>query len=75
MEGCLVGITSQAPQLRASLNVEESAGRLENFLRVSTKEIQTFARLTRNDDIHKLAIMDLCTTNSEILRHSDIARV
>ena len=36
-------------------------------------EIQAFARLTGNDDVHNLAITDLCTTNSEILQHSDIA--
>ena len=69
---CPVGVTSQAPELRARLHVEKSARRLENFLRVSTEELQTFARLTGNDDVHKLAITDLCTTNSEISRHSDI---
>ena len=68
-----MGVTSQAPELRARLNVEESARRLEDFLRVSTEEIQAFARLTGNDDVHKLAITDLCTTNSEISQHSDIA--
>jgi len=70
---CPVGVTSQAPELRSRLNVEESASRLENFLRVSTEEIRAFARLTGNDDVHKLAITDLCTTNSEISQHSDIA--
>lgn len=69
---CPLGITSQAPELRARLNVEQSAKRLENFLRVSTQELQIFARLTGNDDVHKLALTDLCTTNSEISRHSDI---
>ena len=57
------------------LNVDQSAKRLENFLQVSTKELQTFARLTGNDDVHKLALTDLCTTNSEISMHSDIEHV
>jgi glutamate synthase domain-containing protein 2 len=69
---CPVGVTSQAPELRARLDVDQSARRLENFLRVSTEEIQSFARLTGNDDVHKLAVADLCTTNSEISQHSDI---
>ena len=50
-------------------------GGLENFLRVSTEELKTFARLTGNDDVHKLAIGDLSTTNSEISNHTDIEHV
>jgi len=69
---CPMGITAQDPELRARLNIEESAKGLENFLRVSTEELRDFARLTGNDDVHKLSIDDLCTTNSEISDHTDI---
>jgi len=69
---CPVGITSQNPDLRARLQIDESARRWENFLTVCTEELKTFARLTGNDDIHRLAIPDLCTTNSEISNHTDI---
>jgi glutamate synthase domain-containing protein 2 len=72
---CPVGITSQDPALRGRLKVEESARRLENFLRVSTEELKTFARLTGSDDVHKLSATDLCTTNSEIARHTDVEHV
>ena len=52
-----------------------TAERLANFLRVSTKELKDFARLTGNDDVHGLSISDLCTTNSEISNHTDIEHV
>ena len=63
---CPMGIATQDPELRARLDVEESARRLANFLRVSTEEIRDFARLTGNDDVHKLSVRDLVTANSEI---------
>jgi glutamate synthase domain-containing protein 2/rubredoxin len=63
---CPMGIATQDPELRARFNVEESARWLANFLRVSTEELKDFARLTGNDDVHKLSIDDLATTNSEI---------
>jgi glutamate synthase domain-containing protein 2 len=72
---CPVGITSQDPELRARLNVDKSARRLENFLRVSIEQLQTFARLTGHDDVHKLALGDLCTLSSEISGHTEIKHV
>ena len=38
-------------------------------------DIQELARLTGNDDVHGLAISDLCTTNNEISSHTAIAHV
>ncbi len=72
---CPVGITSQDPQLRARLLVDKSADRLENFLRVTNHELATFARLTGHDNVHHLSLVDLCTTNSEISNHTEIAHV
>jgi glutamate synthase domain-containing protein 2/DNA-directed RNA polymerase subunit RPC12/RpoP len=72
---CPMGITTQDPELRARLSIENSAKMLENFLRVSTEELKDFARLTGNTDVHKLSIKDLCTTNSEISEHTDIEHV
>jgi glutamate synthase domain-containing protein 2/rubredoxin len=69
---CPVGIATQDPALRARLSVPAAAKRLENFLRVSTEELKDFARLTGTDDVHKLLISDLCTTNSEISNHTEI---
>jgi len=69
---CPKGITTQDPELRARLNIEEAAKGLENYLKASTDELEDFARLTGNDDVHKLSINDLCTTNSEISGHTQI---
>ena len=72
---CPVGIATQDPELCRRLDVDQAAGWLENFLRVSTDELRNFARLTGNDDVHNLSIGDLCTTSSEISNHTDIEHV
>ncbi len=72
---CPVGIATQDPELRARVDIEAAAGRLERFLRVSTAELETFARLTGHSDVHDLSISDLCTTNSEISNHTAIEHV
>jgi glutamate synthase domain-containing protein 2 len=72
---CPVGIATQNPRLRARVDIEQSARKLANFLRVSTDELQDFARLTGNADVHHLTIHDLCTTNSEISNYTGIAHV
>lgn len=72
---CPVGVATQDPDLRARLDIDKSALRLENFLQISTQELQDFARMTGNSDIHGLSIRDLCTTNSEISNHTQVEHV
>ncbi len=72
---CPIGIATQDPVLRSRLDITSSAKRLENFLRVSTQELQDFARLTGNDDVHGFSIKDLCTTNSEVSGYTHIEHV
>ena len=72
---CPVGITSQDPELRKRLKIDKSAEGLANFLRVSTDELATFARLTGREDVHHLSCHDLCTTNSEISNHTAVEHV
>ena len=69
---CPVGIATQDPALRARLDVDEAARGLANFLRVSTEELQDFARLTGHSSVHGLSVHDLVTTNSEISAHTSI---
>ena len=69
---CPTGIATQDPNLTARLDVHAAAKRLENFLRVSREEIETFARLTGNNDVHAMSVDDLCTTNSELSNHTPI---
>jgi glutamate synthase domain-containing protein 2/rubredoxin len=72
---CPKGITTQDPELRARFDIQQSARGLENFLKASTEELEDFARLTGNDDVHGLAMGDLCTANSEISDHTEIEHV
>ncbi len=72
---CPVGVATHDPELTKRLHIEKSARRLENFLRASIRELEDFARLTGNDDVHKLSVKDLCTTNSEISNHTDVEHV
>ncbi len=69
---CPVGIATQDHELRKRINIDLSAKRIENFLRVCTDEMKSFARLTGKANIHDLSVSDLCTGNSEISNHTDI---
>jgi glutamate synthase domain-containing protein 2 len=72
---CPIGITTQNPELRKHLKIEESSERLANFLNASSEELRNFARLTGSNDIHKLSSDDLMTTNSEISNYTNIEHV
>ncbi|MEN8137832.1 MAG: glutamate synthase-related protein [Bacteroidota bacterium] len=72
---CPVGIATQDPELRKRIDIDKSSKRIENFLSVSTKELEVFARITGNYDIHNLSIDDLCTTNYEISEKTSIMHV
>ena len=69
---CPVGVATQDPELRKRLNVDAAAKRVENYLTCSAEELRTFARITGNDDIHKLSLKNLCTINREISENTDI---
>ena len=72
---CPMGIATQDAALRANLNIDKAARRLENFLSVVTSELTDFARLTGNSNVHGLSMADLCTVNSEISTHTSVAHV
>lgn len=72
---CPVGIGTQDPELRKRFNIEASSKRLENYFNVVNEELKTFARITGNNDIHKLDISDIVTTNSEISKNTNIKHV
>jgi len=69
---CPVGIATQDDEFRKRFEVEKSAKRLENYLTVVNEELKTFARITGNNDIHKLSVEDIVTTNSEISNNTNI---
>lgn len=72
---CPVGIATQDTELRKRLRIEESSKRLENYFNVVNDELKTFARITGNDDIHKLSNYDIVTTSCEISQNTNIKHV
>ncbi len=72
---CPMGIATQDKELRANLNIDKAARRLENFLSVTTSELVDFARLTGNHSIHGMSVADLCTVNSEISQYTLVEHV
>ena len=70
---CPMGITTQDPELRKQIDVDAAAQRLANYLRVSLRELEAFARLAGHDSVHGLSVDDLCTTSSEISGHTSVA--
>ena len=72
---CPVGVATHDDGLRRRLKIETAAKRVENYLKVSTEELKTFARITGHDDVHHLNVNDLCTVNSEISDYTTIRHV
>jgi len=72
---CPIGVATQDPELRKRINIENCAKRLANFLKVTKSELEMFGRITGNDDIHKLSVDDITTTNSEISQYTNIHHV
>ncbi len=69
---CPAGIATQDPALRKRLNIEQSAKRLANYLNVTRRELETFARITGHHDVHDLCTDDLVTISREISEHTSI---
>jgi len=72
---CPMGIATQDAALRANLNIDKTARRLENFLAVTTNELIEFARLTGNNTVRGISIADMCTVNTEISLYTSIEHV
>lgn len=69
---CPVGVATQDPELRARLKVDAAARRVGNFLQVSLRELETFARITGHRNLHSLSVEDLVTTSREIAEYTNI---
>src|SRR5271155_5263185 len=62
---CPVGITTQDPELRKRLKVDEAAERVYNFLHTLTLELQMLARACGKTNVHSLEPEDLCALTVE----------
>ncbi len=69
---CPMGVATQEPELCERLQVDTAAKRVENYLNVTLEELRVFARLTGHQNLHDLALEDLCTTNREIAEYTHI---
>ena len=69
---CPVGVATQDPELRERLKIGTAAARVANFLNVTKKELETFARITGHENLHDLSTSDLVTINREISDYTDI---
>ena len=72
---CPLGVATQDEKLRKRLKIDTAAKRVENYLKVSTEELKTFARITGHDNVHDLNLSDIRTLNSEISDFTDIKHV
>jgi glutamate synthase domain-containing protein 2/CDGSH-type Zn-finger protein len=70
---CPAGIATQRPELRARLDVDEGAKRLERFLRASVDLMQVMARACGHDSLAGFEIRDLTTWKREIAELSGVA--
>jgi glutamate synthase domain-containing protein 2 len=62
---CPVGITTQDPELRKRLVVDDAAGRVYNLLTAMTMELQMLARACGKTNVHSLEPEDLCALTVE----------
>ena len=69
---CPVGIATQNPELRKRMQVDASAQRVANFLNVTFRELETFARITGHKNLSDLSVSDLVTINREISEYTNI---
>ena len=69
---CPVGITTQDPELRKRLDVDQAAQRVFNFLHALTLEVQMLARACGKTNVHNLEPEDLAALTVEA---SAMARV
>jgi glutamate synthase domain-containing protein 2 len=60
-----VGVTTQDPELRKRLVVEEAAERVYNFLTAMTMELQMLARACGKTNVHSLEPEDLAALTME----------
>ena len=72
---CPVGITTQDPELRARLQIEESTKRYVNFYDATRRELEVLARSNGRNRIHDLDLTDVMTLSNEISANTDINHV
>lgn len=63
---CPTGVTTHRPDLVKQLDIAEGVRKLANFIRLSTKEIANFTRITGKDDVKKISTTDLVALDKDL---------
>ena len=69
---CPSGIATQKPELRARLNVDQSAIKLQNFFNASTELMQVMARACGHNHFNQFNINDLTTWKKQMAELSGV---
>jgi glutamate synthase domain-containing protein 2 len=72
---CPKGITTQDPELRKNLNIEEASQNVANFIKNCTEEIKMIAGSCGENNIHNLNKGHLRALNSEIAKITKVTLV
>jgi len=72
---CPFGITSQDPELRKKLNIEEASQNAASFIKNCTEEIKMITGACGENDVHKLNKGHLRALNSEIAKITKVKMV
>ncbi|MFK8001877.1 MAG: glutamate synthase-related protein, partial [Polyangiales bacterium] len=70
---CPAGIATQRPELRARLDVDIAADRLDRFFRATTELMQVMARACGHDRLSGFCKEDIATWHYEVSRLGGIA--
>ena len=70
---CPMGIATQDPVLRAHLDMDAGAQRVENFYRATFDDLRMFCRVMGHTDVSQLSMDDLVTTDRNIAEWCGIA--
>jgi glutamate synthase domain-containing protein 2 len=63
---CPTGVATQKPELRARLNIEQSALQLERFLNASVELMQVMARACGHNNLNQFCLEDLSTWHRDM---------
>lgn len=69
---CPVGVATQDNELRKRLQPSAAAQRVANFLNVSKRELEMFARITGCHSVHDLSMEHLVTLDEDIAKYAGI---
>ncbi len=69
---CPVGIATQRADLRARLDIDESANRLFNFFEGTRRQLMDFARMCGRRHVADLSLRDVVTYDDTLAKYAGI---